>query len=121
MKHQMGLYEETFHSMAAGRKSVEVRLNDEKRRRIKAGDEVVFTRVPGGEQLTVVVENAVVYPTFRAMFEAIPAEAFDAAGWTIDEMVESMYEIYPPEREREWGTVALYVRLVDEERVVRGN
>ncbi|TMW71421.1 ASCH domain-containing protein [Alteribacter natronophilus] len=121
MKHVMGLCEEPFRSMASGRKAVEVRLYDEKRRRIKAGDEIVFTRIPGDGKLTAVVENVEVYPTFQAMFEAIPAERFDAAGWTIDEMVESMYEIYPRERELEWGTVALYVNLSEEDRVVTGD
>lgn len=46
MQHQMGLYKEYFKAIKEGRKTVEVRLNDENRRRIKVGDTIEFISVP---------------------------------------------------------------------------
>ncbi|WP_311794966.1 ASCH domain-containing protein [Alicyclobacillus acidiphilus] len=42
----MGLYGECFASIIGGRKKVEVRLNDEKRRQINVGDIIEFIKVP---------------------------------------------------------------------------
>jgi len=38
MKHEMKLYPEPFQMIADGRKTIELRLYDEKRKKIKAGD-----------------------------------------------------------------------------------
>ena len=54
MEHSMGLYEAPFNSMKARRKTVEVRLNDPKRRKIDIGETINFTKLPeDGETLTV--------------------------------------------------------------------
>lgn len=45
--HHMGLFEGPFQSMITGRKTVEVRLNDEKRRHVQVGDLIKFTELPG--------------------------------------------------------------------------
>ncbi|MBO8173108.1 MAG: DUF3850 domain-containing protein [Bacillaceae bacterium] len=42
----MGLYGEYFKAIREGKKRVEVRLNDEKRRKIKVGDIIEFVKVP---------------------------------------------------------------------------
>jgi len=107
----MGLYEGPLESMKTGKKTVEVRLYDEKRRKIKPGDTIQFTKVPGGDEtLTVEVVGLRKFPTFRDMYETIPAENFDAVGDSIDEMVDSTYEIYSPKREKEWGTLAITIK-----------
>jgi ASC-1-like (ASCH) protein len=42
----MGLYGVYFQSIIEGKKKVEVRLNDEKRRKINVGDTIEFIKVP---------------------------------------------------------------------------
>lgn len=65
MKHSMGLYEDPFYSIQAGRKTVEVRLNDEKRRQLTIGDSIEFTLVPNSQKtLTVEIVSLTRYPTF---------------------------------------------------------
>lgn len=113
MEHSMGLYEAPFNSMKAGRKTVEVRLNDPKRRRIDVGDTIRFTKLPeDGETLTVEVMKLHTYPTFYAMYGDIPAKDMDAENRTTEEMVESTYEIYTQQQEVEWGTLAIRIRLL---------
>lgn len=43
---QMGLYGEYFQAIKEGKKIIEVRLNDEKRRKIRVGDAIQFFKVP---------------------------------------------------------------------------
>ena len=45
MKHQMGLYDKYFDSIKKDTKEIEVRLNDEKRRKIKVGDMIEFVNI----------------------------------------------------------------------------
>ncbi|MUV37810.1 hypothetical protein JNUCC1_01616 [Lentibacillus sp. JNUCC-1] len=113
MEHRMGLYDTPFNSIKSGRKKVEVRLNDEKRRQLKVGNTITFTHIPNSsKKLTVKVTELVAYPTFREMYEDIPASDLDATGCSIDEMVEQTYEIYTSEQEHEWGTLAIGVEMV---------
>lgn len=114
MIHQMGLYEEPFQSIKLGKKLVEVRLNDVKRRKIQIGDKIIFTKLPGGvEQLEVIVKNLTVYSSFKEMYEAIPAEAFDSVGEKLEDMLQSTYEIYSKKQEKQFGTLAIEVKNME--------
>lgn len=123
MIHRMGLYEEPFQSIKSQKKLVEVRLNDEKRRKIQTGDKIIFTKVPGGvEQLEVIVINLTIYPSFKEMYTAIPAEAFDSVGTKLEDMIQSTYEIYSKEQEKQFGTLAIEVKYIDSYKMSkRGN
>lgn len=39
--------------------------------------------------------------------EDFPFKDFDCEGWTMKEMIKGTYEIYTPEQEKEWGTLAI--------------
>lgn len=114
MQHTMGLYESPFNSIKSGKKTVEVRLNDEKRRKISIGDSIKFTKVPeNNESLTVEVLELRAFPTFKEMYETIPASEFDTVGDPIDLMVQQTYEIYSPEQEKEQSTLAITIKLLE--------
>lgn len=107
----MGLYGEYFNAIKAGKKIVEVRLNDEKRRRIKEGDTIEFIKVPQQDEiLRVQVTDLRRYDTFEDMYNDIPLKDFDCEDWTIKEMIEGTYEIYTLEQEKEWGTLAITIK-----------
>lgn len=112
--HKMGLYGEYFQSIKDGKKKVEVRLNDEKRRQIKVGDVIEFIKVPEqDESLKVQVMELRKYDTFKEMYEHIPFEDFDCEGWSMEEMVEGTYQIYTSEQEKQWGTLAIIISYID--------
>lgn len=111
LEHQMRLYSEYFNSIKKGKKQVEVRLNDEKRRKINVGDTIVFIKVPEqNETIKVQVTELRKYDTFKDMYTDIPFKDFDCEGWSMEEMVNGTYEIYTPEQEREWGTLAITIK-----------
>lgn len=117
MKHQMGLYEEYFQSVADGTKTVEVRLNDGKRRNVKTGDTIEFTKLPEqDETLQVRVTDLQVFETFSELYRAVPFEDLGGAGWTMEAMLEGTYDIYTPEQEAQWGVLAITIERVEEER-----
>jgi len=111
MVHQMGLFGEYFNAIRIGKKKVEVRLNDEKRRKIEVGDTIEFIKVPDhNETLRVQVIELRRYDTFNEMYEDVPFENFDCEGWTLDEMIKGTYEIYSQEQEEQWGTLAITIK-----------
>lgn len=110
MIHLMGLYEEYFKAIKEGKKTVEVRLNDDKRRKIKIGDTIEFVQVPERKvTMRVKVTGLKSYDTFKAMYEEIPFKAFDCEGWTMGEMIAGTYDIYTPEQEKKWGVLAITI------------
>lgn len=113
MNHSMGLYKQPFESIRSGEKTIEVRLWDEKRRKVRPGDTITFTLIPDADpQLIVKVIDLTVYPTFRKMYETIPAHLIGASGVSIDEMIDNTYRIYTPEQEEKWGTVAIKIEVI---------
>lgn len=110
MIHQMGLYGDYFKAIKEGKKQVEVRLNDEKRRKIKVGDTIEFIKVPEQDDILQVQVTALrTYDTFQEMYEDIPFAAFDCEGWTMKEMIDGTYDIYTMEQEEKWGTMAIMI------------
>ncbi|WP_200411801.1 ASCH domain-containing protein [Virgibacillus salexigens] len=111
MVHKMGLYGEYFKTIKEGKKKVEVRLNDEKRRKIKVDDTIEFVKVPEqNETMKVQVTELRKYETFEAMYKDIAFQYFDCEGWTMEEMVKETYEIYSPEQENQWSTLAITIK-----------
>jgi ASC-1-like (ASCH) protein len=107
----MGLFGEHFKAIKEGKKTVEVRLNDDKRREINVGDTIEFIKVPEyNETLKVEVTELRKYDTFQAMYEDIPFQDFNCEGWAMKEMIEGTYEIYTPEQEKQWGTLAISIK-----------
>ncbi|MGJ7036720.1 ASCH domain-containing protein [Anoxybacillus eryuanensis] len=103
MLHKMGLYEEPFRLIKTGENTVEVRLNDEKRRKIKIRDTIEFIKVPEeNEVLKIEVLELRNYDTFKELYEDIPFKDFGCEGWTMEEMLEATYKIYSPEQEKQW-------------------
>ncbi|MBE7120707.1 ASCH domain-containing protein [Bacillus cereus] len=112
MRHKMGLYNEPFQSIYSGEKVFEVRLYDKKRQQIKQGDEIVFTNLTTAETIIVKVIEIKRYESFKEMYKQIDKKLFDCEELSIEEMLESTYEIYTKEQEKEWGTVAIGVEVI---------
>jgi len=114
----MGLYSDYFLAIKEGKKSIEVRLNDEKRRKIKIGDTIEFIKVPQQDDiLRVKVVNLRRYDTFKAMYTDMYLKDAGCEGWTIKEMIDGTYDIYTPEQEERWGTLAITIKYLSSESV----
>ncbi len=116
MHYFMGLYDRPFELMASGEKTVEVRLYDKKRRQLAVGDLITFSKLTNPvEDITVRIKKLTRFATFREMYESIPASSMGSQGDTIEKMIERTHHIYPPEKEKEWGTIAIEFEKHDTE------
>lgn len=105
----MKLQASPFEKIKNGTKTIEIRLNDEKRQLLKVGDEIEFALMADPNQT---VKTEVIglekFPTFKEMFGAYPAEEYGSQSqdeWGL------MYKYYPPEEEAKYGVLAIRVRL----------
>ena len=113
----MKLFEEPFNLIKSGKKTIEIRLNDEKRRKIAIGDLIEFTKLPDErESLKVKVLDLLRYDTFKDMYRDIPFKDFGREEWSIEEMLNGTYSIYSIEQENEWGVLGIKIKLIDEVR-----
>lgn len=110
MRHEMKLAQEPFEKIRDGRKTIESRLYDEKRKAISIGDEIVFTRNDNATQevLTTVVALHT-FMDFRALMTALPAEKF---GWTTaEEAINEIGQFYSNEDVAKAGVVGIELAL----------
>lgn len=111
--HEMRLLPEPFDEIRRGAKTVEVRLNDEKRRKISAGDTITFYRLPHGEDaLTVKVLELHHCRTFEELYRGLPFKDFGCEGYTMRRMLDETYLIYTPEQERLYGVLGIKIELL---------
>lgn len=68
MLHQMTLYNGPFEAIQSGHKTIEMRLYDEKRKKLQIGDEIVFTNLDTKETLRVRVKGIYVYKNFKELY-----------------------------------------------------
>ena len=109
MIYSMHLQQGPFLAIASGRKTVELRLYDEKRSRIQPGDEIRFVS-PAGESLTAVVTALHRFPDFAALFAALDKRLL---GYGEEETADSrdMDRYYPPQQQARYGVVGIAIRL----------
>ncbi len=108
MLHKMKLNESPFERIKNQTKTIEYRLYDEKRRKIKVGDQIEFSKLPDlQEKLLVDVVNLYREDTFEDLFRKL---------YTDEEKIirktESMYNYYLPEKEKEYGVLGIKIKLI---------
>ncbi len=103
MVHEMRLNPKPFAEIRAGTKTVELRLWDEKRQKLRVGDSIRFTNNVTGEQLLTRVQRLHRFDSFRELFAALPS------GWGTG--TPNMDAYYAPEEQQRWGVVGIELAL----------
>ena len=109
MIHQMKLNDDPFERIKNGTKTIEFRLYDEKRRKVKIGDKIEFSKLPDlQEKILVDVLDLYTEPSFEELFEKLYEDKELAK-----QKANAMYEIYSSENEKKYGVVGIKIKLVD--------
>lgn len=108
MEHEMRLDPDPFRMIKKGEKTIELRLYDEKRRRVSVGDTIVFTETETGEQLAVTVTALHVFPSFADLYRALP---LTECGYTRAELEtaspDDMLSYYSAAQQKQYGVVGI--------------
>lgn len=112
MKHEMRLNNKPYNCIKNGTKTIELRLNDDKRKKIKKDDIVEFTNRDTNEKMLVTVEDLFMYPSFEELYKH-----FDKVSLGYKENEDANYkdmeEYYSKENQKKYGVLGIKIRKVD--------
>lgn len=113
MTHSMQLQPSPFEMIRNGTKTIELRLFDEKRKKIRIGDTILFTNTASNEILSVKVLELLVFDSFETLYSQLPL--LDC-GYTKEDVdtasPDDMNAYYPKELQQEYGVVGIRVALL---------
>jgi len=112
IKHEMSLWNNPFQSIKNGLKTVEMRLNDEKRNSIKSGDAIIFTNKDTKETIEAVVMKVDAYSDFHELYKH--CNKMDI-GYGENETAnpDDMLLYYSQEQIQKYGALAIAIKLID--------
>lgn len=111
MTHQMKLKPIPFDLIKSGQKTVEMRLNDEKRSLIKIGDFIEFTNTESGEKVLTCVCNLTKFDNFEALYKHFDKRLLGyCEGENADPCDMSQY--YKKEDVEKHGALAIEIKLI---------
>lgn len=111
-EHMMKLATEPFEWINTGQQIVEVRLFDEKRKKLAIGDTIVFRRLDGKGEVRVLVRGLLRFDSFRDLFVFVPKEYLHHANLTVEEQVQRMRRYYSEDEEKKFGVLAIYFEVI---------
>lgn len=76
MIHEMHLNNLSFKAMKNGTKKIEIRVNDEKRQKVKEGDEIIFSNIETKETINVKVSKIEKFDSFEELVNSFDLENF---------------------------------------------
>lgn len=114
MTHHMRLHKEPFEQIKNGTKTIELRLNDEKRRQVKRGDIIEFSETdnPDNKLMTRVIA---LHPfgSFQELYENLPLLQ---CGYTQADIAsakpEDMDDYYSRELQQQYGVLGIEIAVM---------
>lgn len=104
-----------FENIKKGKKMIEIRLFDSKRRKVRPKDTIVFTKLPDKkEKLAVEVVGVSIFSSFRDLLSNFEKTKFGHPNdITIDQQIKWQREHYTEYEEKKYGVVGIHIKLLD--------
>lgn len=112
MLHKMKLRIEPFEKIKNGSKTIELRLNDEKRQLVQVGDFIEFSMLENlKETITVRVTALHRFDSFNELYATLPKEKL---GYRANEVPEPnhMDVYYSREKQAQYGVLGIEIEIV---------
>ena len=113
--HNMKLMTKYFDYIKFGSKRIELRLNDEKRKNIKIGDEIIFEELADNPRyLKTKVIDLYYENNFNDLIEKYDIELFADKYASKEELIKILNDIYSQEAQEKYGIVGIRIELYEE-------
>ena len=110
MLHKMKLKESPFERIKNGTKTIEFRLYDEKRSKIKIGDQIEFSKLPELEEKIIVnVLDLYRDESFEKLFRSLYNDEEE-----VQRKATAMRQFYSEDEEKEYGVLGIKISLIKE-------
>lgn len=110
--HYMKLHNDPFNLIKSGTKTIELRLNDLKRQKIKVGDLIEFTNRVTDEKMLVRVVDLIKFNSFSDLYKNFSKVSM---GYREDEEANpnDMELYYSLEEQEKYGVLAIKIEKID--------
>jgi len=121
MEHEMKLLEEPYKKVASGKKTIEIRLFDEKRQKLNIGDIIQFSKLPDlKEKLSVEIIGLLRYKTFNDLITDFDMEFYGyEKEYSKEKFLEEIYSIYSKEQEQQYGVLGIKIKLLNTNKTIQ--
>lgn len=114
MTHIMRLNPLPFKMIASGEKTIELRLNDEKRRKLNRKDLITFVNTEDSfKTITAEVIDIYKYKSFKELYADLPLLK---CGYTKEDISnakpEDMIEYYSEDQQKKYGVLGIEIRVI---------
>ena len=111
--HNMKLRTKYFGCIKNGSKRIELRLNDEKRKNIKIGDEIIFEELTENSRyLKTKVIDLYYENNFNDLIDKYDIKLFADVDITKQELIDVLNEIYPTEKQIKYGVIGIRIEII---------
>lgn len=108
MKMKVHLHPDVFDIVSKGVKDIEVRVNDEKRRKLKVGDDLIFLKRPFDEEsIYAKVVGLDYYNSFSELIENYEMARIYLPNYTKEMWLKEMARFYSDDEQYKYGVVAI--------------
>jgi ASC-1-like (ASCH) protein len=113
--HNMSLNPEPFDLIKSGKKTIEIRLFDEKRQRVHPNDTIVFTKLTSKEEkIAVEVIGISIFSSFKDLLLNFDKVKFGhPTDMKLEDQVKRQYEHYTEEEEKKYRVVGIHIKLLN--------
>lgn len=100
-----------FEKIKSGEKIYELRLYDERRKAIRVGDMIEFTKTDGSDKLTAEVIELIVFDSFAELYGSLP---LNKCGYDDPDKADpaDMEQYYTKEQQKNCGVVAIKIKVI---------
>lgn len=111
MEYNMHVEDDVFKSIKDGRKTIEMRLFDEKRREFKVGDFIIFKNRKTNDTLKCEITNLFQYNNFEELYKHHDKVSL---GYNEDDVASpaDMNIYYDLDKRNKYGVLAIEIRLI---------
>lgn len=111
--HEMKLQSKYYNYILNGTKRIEIRLFDEKRRKIEIGDTIIFKNQDDlNKQFKTKVVGLLRYNSFDAMFKDFDIEILADKSMTKEELKNVLEEFYTKEEQNKYGVIGIRIEII---------
>lgn len=111
MEHKMKLKEKPYNQINNGTKTIELRLYDEKRQKIRVNDTIEFTNINTMEKLNVIVLDLYKYSSFEELYNNFEKTELGYEK-TEEASYKDMEEYYSKEEQDKYGVLGIRIKKI---------
>ena len=113
MEMTIHLDPDIYEIVKNGTKNIEVRLNDEKRRKLTVGDTLIFLKRPDdSESIKAKIISLDYYKDFKELVDNYDMSRLYDKNYTKEEFLQLLERFYSLDDQKEYGTVAIGFQLL---------